>query len=575
MRFSKMLLHTLKESPSDADVVSQKLMMRSGMILKVAAGIYNLLPLGLRVISKVEGIVREEMNRAGAQEVSMPVVIPAELWKESHRWDEYGKELLRFKDRHDREFCLGPTHEEVITDIVRRSVRSYRELPLNIYQIQTKFRDEIRPRFGLMRGREFTMKDAYSFHATDECADKEYQNMYDTYCRIFERCGLKFRAVEAETGAIGGRVSHEFMVLADTGEDAIASCNACSYAANTERAETKDGAQTPATGDLKAIELVKTPGKKTVEEVSAYLKTTPSNLIKTLIYETDKGVIAALVRGDYELNEFKLKRAIDCEWVKLADEETVRKTTKAPSGFAGPVGLDLESKTAIWADYSVKGMTNAVTGANEADSHLTGVAASRDFKATYTDLRVVVDGDACPRCAGRLEIHRGIEVGHIFKLGIKYSSALSATFLDEAGKAQPIIMGCYGIGIGRTAAASIEQNHDEAGIIWPKPIAPFACEVVPVNIADEGTRKAAEALYETLQKAGVDTLLDDRDERPGVKFKDADLIGIPVRVTVGERNLKQGLIEVKERRAKEARLVKLEEAREVIMEALNVSSTKG
>jgi len=563
-----MLLHTLKESPSDADVISQKLMMRSGMILKVAAGIYNLLPLGLRVISKVEGIVREEMNRAGAQELSMPVVIPAELWKESARWEAYGKELLRFKDRHGREFCLGPTHEEVITDIVRRTVRSYRDLPLNIYQIQTKFRDEIRPRFGLMRGREFTMKDAYSFHATDECAEREYRNMYEAYCRIFERCGLKFRAVEAETGAIGGRFSHEFMVLADTGEDAIASCNACSYAANTERAETKDPGQTPSANAPKAVELVKTPGKKTVEEVSAFLKTAPSMLIKTLIYDTDKGVVAALVRGDHELNEMKLARALDCEWVRLADETTVRKATNAPSGFAGPIGLDKVLKTPIWADYSVRGMTDAVTGANEADAHLTGVTPGRDFTAAYTDLRVAVNGDACPRCSGIMEIHRGIEVGHIFKLGTKYSSALSATFLDEAGKAQPFIMGCYGIGIGRTAAAAIEQNHDEAGIIWPGPIAPFSCEVVPVNVADEGTKKAAEALYNALAEAGCETLLDDRDERAGVKFKDADLIGIPVRVTIGERNLKQGLVEVKERRAKEARLVKVADAAAAVMDAL-------
>ncbi|MBI5886430.1 MAG: proline--tRNA ligase [Deltaproteobacteria bacterium] len=564
MRFSRMLLHTLKESPSDADVISQKLMMRSGMILKVAAGIYNLLPLGLRVISKVEGIVREEMNRAGAQEVSMPVVMPAELWKESGRWDVYGKELLRFKDRHDREFCLGPTHEEVITDIVRRTVRSYRELPLNIYQIQTKFRDEIRPRFGLMRGREFTMKDAYSFHATDECAEREYRNMYDAYCRIFERCGLKFRAVEAETGAIGGRFSHEFMVLAETGEDAIASCNACSYAANTERAEIRPPETAISNEPAGPIEAVKTPGKKTVEDVSALLKVAPSRLIKTLIYETDKGVIVALVRGDYELNEMKLCRAIDAEWVKLADEETVRKTTNAPSGFAGPVGL----KADIWADHGVRGMVNGVTGANAADEHLINVCEGRDFEAQFADLRVVVAGDACPRCKGALEIFRGIEVGHIFKLGTKYSSALSATFLDETGKAQPFIMGCYGIGIGRTAAAAIEQNHDEAGIIWPGPLAPFSCEVVPVNVADEGTKKAAEALYHALQEAGCETLLDDRDERPGVKFKDADLIGIPVRVTIGERNLKQGLVEIKERRAKEARLVKVEDAAAAVMEAL-------
>ncbi|MBI5562691.1 MAG: proline--tRNA ligase [Deltaproteobacteria bacterium] len=556
MRFSRMLLPTLKESPSDAGVISQNLMMRSGMIRKVAAGIYNLLPLGLRVITRVENIVREEMNRAGAQEVSMPVVIPAELWKESHRWDEYGKELLRLRDRHGREFCLGPTHEEVVTDMVRREVRSYRELPVNIYQIQTKFRDEIRPRFGLMRGREFTMKDAYSFHATDECAEREYRNMHDAYCRIFERCGLEFRAVEAETGNIGGRFSHEFMVLAETGEDAIASCSACSYAANTERAEIRQPDETASIHAPKPIETVSTPGKKSVEEVSAFLKIAPSRLIKTLIYDTDKGVAAALVAGNYDLNEMKLTRALDAAWVKLSDEDTVKKTSNAPIGFAGPVGL----KADIWADYSVKGMVNGVTGANSADAHLINVCEGRDFKAQFADLRVVAAGDACPRCKGTLEIHRGIEVGHIFKLGTKYSEAMSATFLDAAGKERPFIMGCYGIGVGRTAAASIEQNHDDLGIIWPRPLAPFSCEVVPVNVADEGTRKAAEGLYESLNASGIETLLDDRDERAGVKFKDADLIGIPVRVTIGERNLKQGLVEIKERRAKEARLVKVEEA---------------
>ncbi|MBI5970041.1 MAG: proline--tRNA ligase [Deltaproteobacteria bacterium] len=566
MRFSKMLLPTLKEDPSDADVISQKLMMRSGMIRKVAAGIYNLLPLGARVIAKVEGIVRAEMNAAGAQEVVMPVVVPSELWKESGRWEAYGKELLRVKDRHDREFCLAPTHEEVITDMVRGAVRSYKELPLNLYQIQTKFRDEIRPRFGLMRGREFTMKDAYSFHATDECAAREYKNMFDTYSRIFERCGLEFRAVEADTGSIGGAFSHEFMVMADTGEDAIAFCNACSYAANVERAGIR--ATAPAARDScveKNIERVSTPGKKSVEEVSGFIKTSPKNLIKTLIYDTDKGVIAALVAGNFDINEMKLKRALGAERVRLATDETVTKTTGAPTGFAGPMGL----KCRIAADYSVRQIVNGITGANAADAHLTNVNPARDFKAEYFDIRAVVNGDGCPRCAnGTLAIRRGIEVGHIFKLGAKYSEAMKATFLDPAGKVRPFIMGCYGIGIGRTAAASIEQNHDEFGIIWPRPLAPFDCEVLPVNVKDAGTMKAAEALYAALKDGGLEVLMDDRDDRAGVKFKDADLIGIPVRVTIGERNLKQGLVEIKKRRGGEVTLVRVDDAAGEVRKAL-------
>ncbi|HEY4706999.1 MAG: proline--tRNA ligase [Deltaproteobacteria bacterium GWA2_55_10] len=563
MRYSKMLLPTLKESPSDAEVVSQKLMMRAGMIRKVAAGIYTLLPLGLRAVRNVERIIREEMNRAGAQEVSMPVVIPAELWQESGRWDEYGKELLRLRDRHDREFCLGPTHEEVVTDMVRREVRSYRELPLNLYQIQTKFRDEIRPRFGLMRGREFVMKDAYSFHATAESLDAEYENMYRAYTRIFERCGLAFRAVEAETGAIGGRFSHEFMVLAESGEDAIASCAKCAYAANIERAEVREPeALKPASGQ--AVERVSTPGMKTIEEVSAFLKTRPELMIKTLIYETDKGLVAALVRGDHQINEFKLKKVTGAQWVKLAEEAQVQKATGAPVGFAGPVKLSIP----IYADFGVRNISDGFTGANELDAHLKHVNASRDFHAAYADLRNAEAGDRCPRCEGTFEIKRGIEVGHIFKLGTKYSEAMGATFLDEEGKERVITMGCYGIGVGRTAAAAIEQNHDEAGIIWPRPLAPFDCMVLPVNVKDEETRKAAEALYDEL-RSEMEVLLDDRDERAGVKFKDADLIGIPVRVTIGERNLKQGKVEIKERRSGDVRLVDLKEAAVEVKKSLS------
>ncbi len=559
MRFSRILLPTLKESPADAEVVSQRLMMRAGMIKKAAAGIYEILPLGLRALRKVENIVREEMDRAGAQEVSLPVVIPSELWKESGRWDKYGPELLRVTDRHDREFCVGPTHEEVITDLVRSTVRSYRQLPLNLYQIQTKFRDEIRPRFGLMRGREFVMKDAYSFHADNESAEAEYKNMLGAYRRIFERCGLEFRAVEAESGAIGGSFSHEFMVLADTGEDEVAACDACEYAANVERAEVRAPAdKIPSSPEENAapVKDVNTPGKKTVDEVSEFLNVSPKNLIKTLIYETENGPVAVLLRGDLELNEMKLARVLEVSDVFLADEETVQRVTGAPSGFAGPVGL----KTPIYADYSVLSMSGAVSGANKADTHISNVIPGRDFEASYSDLAFAVCGDGCPRCNGTLSLRRGIEVGHVFKLGTKYSEAMGATFLDTNGKERPMIMGCYGIGIGRTAAASIEQNHDDAGIIWPLGLAPFAVEVLVLKVNDEPSMKAAEGIYTALSEAGVETLFDDRKVRAGIKFKDADLIGIPVRVVVGERNLAEGLIEIKVRRTGNVKKVPVKEA---------------
>ncbi len=552
-----MLIPTLKEAPSDAEIVSHQLMVRAGMVRKVAAGIYTLLPLGLRAIRRVERIVREEMDRAGAQELFMPTVIPAELWQTSGRWDAYGKELLRVKDRHNREFCLGPTHEEVITDLVGHEVRSYRDLPLNLYQIQTKFRDEIRPRFGLMRGREFMMKDAYSFHATEEDAEREYKKMYDTYCRIFERCGLDFRPVEAETGNIGGSFSHEFMVLAETGEDAVVGCTKCTYGANVERAETGYSHECDAGSSekLDSIERVSTPGMKTVEEVSAFLKASPHCLIKTLIYNSDMGVVAALVRGDYDLNEAKLARELGAAWIELANEETVVKTTGAPSGFAGPVGL----KCTILADHSVKGIVNGVTGANEGDAHLINVNPNRDFTVkSFSDLRVVVDGDDCPRCDGNLSIRRGIEVGHVFKLGTKYSNSMGATFLDEEGKQQPMIMGCYGIGIGRTVAACIEQNHDENGIAWPLPMAPFQVTILPLTAREKEVTEEAERLYREITALGVDVLLDDRDERAGVKFNDAELLGTPIRIVIGKKGLKEGGVEIKGRSEQEARLVPLE-----------------
>jgi prolyl-tRNA synthetase len=559
-----MLIPTIKETPSDAEVISHKLMLRAGMIRKVAAGVYNYLPLGLRVVKKVENIVREEMNRAGAHEVLMPMVVPAELWQESKRWDYYGKELLRIKDRHERDFCLGPTHEEVITDMVRREVRSYRQLPINLYQIQTKFRDEIRPRFGLMRGREFIMKDAYSFHANEESAEAEYRNMYETYCRIFERCGLKFRAVEADTGAIGGSFSHEFMVLAESGEDAIASCDTCSYAANVEKAPARSKRYILEKEDELPIQRVSTPGKKSVEEVTGFLKVSPERLMKTLIFKADGRIVAALVRGDHEVNEVKLKNLLHVKELTLADQETVERVTKAPSGFAGPVGLE---GVEIYADHTVEPMSNFVVGGNEKDVHLMNVNIPRDFNVRgFFDLRKVVVGDHCPHCDGRLELHRGIEVGHIFKLGTKYSEAMGATFLDESGTERVMIMGCYGIGIGRTAAAAIEQWNDENGIVWPKPIAPFQVVVIPVNPKEEETMRAAEGIYKGISDCGVEALLDDRDERPGVKFKDADLIGIPVRITIGAKTLKESSAELKLRKSPEMSLVKLDEVVERVKE---------
>ncbi len=535
----------MKEDPAEAEVVSHRLMLRAGMIRKLAAGIYTYLPLGLRVIRKVSEIIRQEMDRAGALEVLMPSIQPSELWIESGRWDHYGRELLRLKDRHERDFCYGPTHEEVITDLVRREVKSYRQLPMNLYQVQTKFRDEIRPRFGLMRGREFIMKDAYSFHKDEAQAEHEYWNMYETYKRIFTRCGLDFRAVEADTGNIGGKFSHEFMVLAETGEDFIASCDSCEYAANVEKAacpapETSGGA------GMKPVEKVVTPGMKTVEEVTGFMNVSPESLVKTLVYLADGEPVVALVRGDHDLNEIKLKNLVGADEVALADQATVERVTGAPSGFAGPVGL---KGVRIFADHAVSAMKDFVTGANEGDMHLTGVNLERDFRVNaFADIRSIKAGDSCPRCKnGEIEIHKGIEVGHIFMLGTKYSEAMGCTYLDEDGAEKPMVMGCYGIGVGRTAAAAIEQNHDEAGIKWPAPIAPFEALVLPLNVNDPEVMEAARAIYDGLLGSGLDALLDDRDERAGFKFKDADLIGIPYRVVVGGKGIKEGVVEIKKR----------------------------
>jgi prolyl-tRNA synthetase len=549
MRWSKILIPTLKEDPADAEVISHKLLVRAGFIRQVSRGVYDYFPLALRVIRKIEQIVREEMNRAGAQELLMPITAPAELWQESGRWEMYGKELLRFKDRNERDFCLGPTHEEIVTDLVRRSVRSYRELPFNLYQIQTKFRDEPRPRFGLMRGREFIMKDAYSFHTDVEDCRREYDNMYQTYKRIFSRCGLRFRPVEADTGTIGGSQSHEFQVLAESGEDAIVSCNTCDYAANVEKAEVK--AARPTGRDIAEVspklEKVSTPGKKSVAEVAEYLKLPSENFIKTLVYRTDSGeFVAVLARGDHEVNELKLKTVLGCREIALADEASVAMAIGVAPGFLGPIGLKLR----VLGDLSVHGMRAAVTGANEPNAHFINVDQERDFTPTvFADLRLAIAGDPCPRCEhGRLEAHRGIEVGQVFYLGTKYSVAMGATYLDAEGRERPIEMGCYGIGVSRLVAAAIEQNHDANGIIWPFSVAPFQVLLLPINYKDQSIREATDNLYGELQKHGVEVLLDDRDERPGVKFKDADLVGIPLRVTIGAKGLEKGCLELRSRR---------------------------
>jgi prolyl-tRNA synthetase len=575
MKYSHYFLPTLKEIPSEAEVPSHQLMFRAGMIRKLAAGIYSYLPFGLRAIRKVESIIREEMNRAGAIEVLLPFVQPAELWQESHRWDAYGKELLRLKDRHDRDCCLGPTHEEVITDLARREIRSYRQLPVNLYQIQTKFRDEIRPRFGIMRAREFIMKDAYSFDVDEKGVDISYQKMVDAYHRIFTRCGLNFRAVEAETGLIGGNFSHEFMVLADTGEETIISCTRCSYAANIEKADFRRppaGTPAPVASTQKQLQKVLTPGMRTVEEVTRFLNVSPKDLIKTLIFDSDKGCVAALVRGDHEISERKMKTVLGTQELQLAGDRQIEEVTRSPKGFAGPIGLTIP----VIADLDIQGMVNFVTGGNEKDTHLVDVNTGRDFQVTrFEDIRSFTLGDRCPLCGEETKTDKGIEVGHTFKLGTKYSKAMGATYLDDQGKEREFVMGCYGIGVGRTVAAAIEQSYDANGIIFPMPIAPFHVLLLPVNIKMELLRETAEQIYKDLLDQQVDVLFDDREETPGVKFKDADLLGIPLRITLGDKNLKKGLVEIKTRKTGDVLLAKKEEVvpkiKEMIAQALQES----
>lgn len=565
MRQKTALIPTLREV-SEAEMVSHRLMLRAGLIRQLAAGVYTYMPLAYRVLRKVEQIVREEMDRTGAQELLLPAMHPAELWQETGRYETYGPELVKLKDRHDRDFVLGPTHEEVITDLIRHFVNSYKRLPMTLYQIQTKFRDERRPRSGLLRGREFIMKDAYSFHTDRESLDETYQAMYDAYVNVFTRCGLDFRAVEADAGAIGGKGTHEFMVLADSGEDTIALCNDCDYAANIEMAEVVFDEPAEVIHGDRQPEKVATPRASTIEEVTKALGVSPDQVIKSILFVADKEPVLVLVRGDHEVNEVKVKNVLDTAMCELADEETVRRVTGAPVGFAGPVGL--KEKVKILADRAVKVMPEAVVGANEADAHLIHVVPERDFQVNlYADLRNIQEGDVCPRCGGAIRFARGIEVGHVFKLGTRYSEAMRGTFLDKDGREKPYIMGCYGIGISRTVAAVIEQHHDENGIIWPSSIAPFTIHLIAVNMKNMDQVRVAEELYETLTQAGYEVLFDDREERAGVKFKDADLIGIPLRITVGAKAV-EGLVEYKFRRSGESGELAVQELLEILPELL-------
>ncbi len=565
MRMTQSFIPTMRQDPGEAEVISHRLMLRAGMIRKVAAGMYSYLPLGLRVIRKVEQIIREEMNRSGALELLLPILSPAELWKETGRWDFYGKELFRLQDRHDRDFCLGPTHEEVITDLFRREVRSYRQLPLTLYQIQTKFRDEIRPRFGLMRGREFIMKDAYSFDQDEAGAKLSYQRMYDAYCRIFSRTGLQYRPVEADTGLIGGISSHEFMVLANTGEELIVYDPESPYAANVERAglspRPPDRLETP-----QALEKVRTPNAKSVEDVCALLKVPASRLVKTLLYQTGKHELTAvLVRGDHQANEIKIQRFLGVHDLTLASPEMVSKFTDAPLGYVGPVGL---SNIRILADHAVAAMSNFIVGGNEPDAHLINVNLNRDVRLDGAgDFRQAQAGDPSPVSGAPMETARGIEVGHVFMLGTKYSEKMGATYLDGQGQTLPAFMGCYGIGVGRTAASAIEQNHDDKGICWPVPIAPFHLHMVPVS-SSERTQKVAEQLYDECAAQGLEILLDDRDERGGVKFNDADLLGMPYQIIIGDKGLAKNVLEIKNRKTGQKSEVAPSQACQWLQEAI-------
>ena len=575
MRMSKLFVQTLRDFPADAEVMSHKLLVRAGYIRRLSSGIYNYLPLMWRTLRKVETIVREEMDRAGAQELLMPFVQPEELWQESGRWDVYGKELMRLKDRQGRGMCLGPTHEEVITHIAREGIKSYKQLPVNLYQIQSKFRDEVRPRFGLLRGREFIMKDAYSFDVDEAGLDREYQNMAAAYTRIFERCGLETKMVQSDSGAIGGSVSHEFMVVCDNennaGENDVFYCDKCDYSANSNHA-VSILPEAVTKGEYTKAEIVDTPDCKSIDELAAFLKIPPSIIVKTLVYVADKKYVMALIRGDKTVEEIKLQNAVSANEIRIASaaeikEIMVQNGKNGEAGYISPIGI---KNITIVADKSVTELKNFVIGCNETGKHLVGAnwGSEIELPGNVTDIRLVEKGEICTQCSALLKVTRGIEVGNIFKLGTKYSKAMHAVYTDEDGKEKPFIMGCYGIGISRTAAAAVERHHDEFGIKLPLSIAPYHAIVVPVNCNDELQMKTAENLYEQLQKAGVEVVLDDRDERPGVKFKDADLIGFPFRITAG-KTLSEGMVELKTRATGEVEKLTPENAAQKIISAVN------
>lgn len=544
MRLSGLLMPTLRETPAEAEILSHRLMLRAGLIRKLAAGVYSYMPMGLRALKKVENIVREEMDRAGANELLMSALLPAEAYMASGRWDVFGPEMFRLHDRHDRDFCLGPTHEEIFAETVKGAVRSYKQLPLTLYQIQTKYRDERRPRFGVLRSREFIMKDAYSFDLTEEGLDVSYKKMYDAYCRIFDRMGLDYVVVDADSGAMGGSGSQEFMVKSEVGEDVIAHCEACGYTANEEKAECVPDSFEFAEND-KPMEKKDTPEAHTIEQLVNFLGVDARNFAKTIIYKIDGKYVAAMVRGDREVNEVKLKNLVGGVDIELAEPFAVREITHAEVGFAGPIGLEIP----VYADHEVMKMHAMVIGANETDKHFINVEPCRDFTPDkVADLRVAVDGDICPRCGKRIDTFHGIEVGHIFKLGTKYAKALGVSFPTESGEERTAIMGSYGIGINRCIAAAIEQNSDENGIVWPVSIAPYHVSVIPVNVKDETISALAEKIYAELLEKGIEAIIDDRDERPGVKFKDCDLTGIPLRITVGKK-AGEGIVEYKVRGA--------------------------
>ena len=554
MKMSNMLMLTLREVPAEAEIESHKLMLRSGMMRKMASGVYNYMPLGLKVLKNIEDIIREEMNAAGAQEFLASALLPAELWQESGRWDVYGAEMFRLKDRNNRDFCLGPTHEEVFTDIARNEIKSYKQLPVNLYQIQTKYRDERRPRFGVMRSREFVMKDAYSFDKDQAGLDLSYNKMHDAYVKIFNRCGIDAKCVAADSGAIGGSNSAEFMVKSEVGEDDVVFCTACDYAANIEKAEaTPDIAQAE---ELLEVEKVATPDSRGIDEVSSYLNVSPKKTVKLLMYNIDGKIVGVVVRGDREVNEVKVSNAANAATdIMMASHEEYKNATGCEVGFGGPVGLKADL---LLVDEEVKNMYNMIVGANETGYHLKNVNYGRDFEGVVGDFRNIENGEKCPVCGEKVSIARGTEVGHIFKLGTKYSEAMNATFIDENGKNTPFVMGCYGIGVTRTMASIIEQHHDENGIIWPLSVAPYHVSVIPVNIKDEEQMKVAEELYNSLKDLGVEVLMDDRNERAGVKFKDSEIMGIPMRVTVGKK-ISEGAVEFKLRAGGDNEVIKIED----------------